>query len=273
MVKCSLDFRDRKPLGRTGETISAIGIGTWGIKDYEAARETLVNAVELGLNLIDTAEMYDYGKAEKFVGKVVEEVGREKVFITTKMLPSHLSDRDEVLKAGSASLRRLGVDEVDLFLIHWPNTSLSIEDQVKNFEVLINAGYTRYIGVSNFDSYGLEEALTSSKKTEIVADQVHYSVLSKELVERELLPKAIKYGITIQAYTPLERCSVSRNNLVKKVAEELGKTPVQIALNYLISRPNVVAIPKTENLHHLLEINGALGWRLPRHLIEKLKKA
>ena len=232
-----------------------------------------MKAVELGLNLIDTAEMYGYGRAEELVGRVVEEVGKENIFITTKMLPSHLSDKDEVLKAGLASLRRLGISEVDLFLIHWPNTSLSIEEQVRNFEVLIDAGYTRYIGVSNFDAYELKKAIASTKKSDIVANQVHYSVLSKDLVEGELLPEAIKYGVTIQAYTPLEKCGVSKNNLVKEVAEEVKKTPVQVSLNYLISRPYVVAIPKTEILNHLLEIKGSLGWRLPKHLIEKLEKA
>jgi len=273
MVKYVMDTRDRKPLGRTGETVSAIGIGTWGIRDYGRAEKTLVRAVELGLNLIDTAEMYGYGRAEELVGRVVRVVGRENVFITTKMLPSHLSSRDEVLKAGQASLRRLGVSEVDLFLIHWPNTSLSVEEQVRNFEVLIDAGYTRYVGVSNFDAYELENAVASTKKSEIVADQVHYSVLSKGLVEGELLSEAIRHRITIRAYTPLERVGVSRNSRVRSVAKEVNKTPVQVALNYLISRPNVVAIPKTESLNHLLEIKGALGWRLPKHLIERLEKA
>jgi len=158
MPKFMIDFRDRKPLGRTGETISAIGIGTWGIRDYDSARKTLIKAIELGLNLIDTAEMYGYGRAEELVGRVVEEVGRENVFITTKMLPSHLRDKGEVLRAGLASLKRLRVSEVDLFLIHWPNTSLSIEEQVRNFEALIDVGYARYIGISNFDAYEMEKA-------------------------------------------------------------------------------------------------------------------
>ncbi|RLG79204.1 MAG: aldo/keto reductase [Thermoprotei archaeon] len=267
-----IDFEDRKTLGRTGERVSAIGLGTWGIRNYSKAEEVLLHAIELGIDLIDTAEMYGSGMAEVLVGRVVKKAGRDRVFITTKMLPHHLAWKDEVIKAGKASLRRMGVEEADLFLIHWPNPSVSISKQVKNFEALIDEGLTRYIGVSNFDVEDLREAVDSTKKADIVVNQVHYSVVHREYVERYLLPLCIREGISIQAYTPLEKGTVVSHEVVRSVARRLGKTPIQVALNYLISRPKVHAIPKTEDRDHLLEILGALGWRLPREFIKELER-
>lgn len=131
MVKFPIDGSDRKKIGKTGEYVSAIGLGTWAIRDYSSALETFVYAIEHGIDNIDTAEMYDNGKAEEIVGEVIRRVGRDKVFITTKLLPEHVVSKDAVLKATKACLRRLGVSEVDLLLIHWPNPSLTISEQVR----------------------------------------------------------------------------------------------------------------------------------------------
>ena len=267
-----IDFEDRKTLGRTGERVSAIGLGTWAIRNYSKAEEVLLHAIELGIDLIDTAEMYGSGMAEVLVGRVVKKAGRDRVFITTKMLPHHLAWKDEVIKAGKASLRRMGVEEADLFLIHWPNPSVNISKQMKNFEALIDEGLTRYIGVSNFDVEDLREAIDSTKKADIVVNQVHYSVIHREYVERYLLPLCIREGISIQAYTPLEKGTVVSHEGVSSVARRLGKTPIQAALNFLISRPKAHAIPKTEERDHLLEVLGALGWRLPREFIKELER-
>ena len=271
MPRFPIDPSDRKPVGKSGETFSAIGIGTWAIRDYRRAEEVLVEAVERGVDLIDTAEMYGWGRAEELVGRVVARVGRSRVFITTKLLPERFRDMHEARKAAKASLRRLGVQSVDLLLIHWPDYATPIERQVRVLESLWEEGYARHIGVSNFDAHELREAIYATKRAEIAVDQVHYSVLHKKSVEEELLPLALREGVTIQAYTPLERCRVSEHPVVKRVAERTGKTPVQVALNYLISRPRVAAIPKTERREHLEEILGALGWRLPPDAIEELE--
>lgn len=267
-----VDTSDWKMIGR--DRVSAIGLGTWAIRSPRAAEEVLVAAIETGLvNLIDTAEMYGDGAAEELVGRVVRRVGRDRVFITTKMLPYRLRSLEEIDRAARASLRRLGVREVDLFLIHWPATGLPVAEQVRRFEkVVAGRGYARYIGVSNFDRRELEEALSATARAEIAADQVHYSVLHREPETSSLLRLAVENGVTIQAYTPLERGAVARHPVVKRIAESLGKTPIQVALNYLISRPRVVAIPKTERMDHLMEILGALGWRLPLEAIEELEK-
>ncbi|MCE4627929.1 MAG: aldo/keto reductase [Desulfurococcales archaeon] len=265
-----IDTSDRKEIGRTGEKVSAIGLGTWSIRDPHRAFEALVYAVELGIDNIDTAEMYGDGSAEELVGRVLRAVGREKLFVTTKLLPHRFRDEDLAEKAMRASLRRLGVKTVDLVLIHWPDTIASIEKQIRVLESLAEKGYTRYIGVSNFDAALLEEALSYTRKHEIVADQVHYSVAHRE-PERGLLQLAIERGVTLQAYTPLERGMVARYDLLKKIGEKYGKTPAQVALNYLISRPRVIAIPKTERKERVEEIVGAMGWRLKPEDIEAIE--
>ena len=181
--------------------------------------------------------MYGSGMAEVLVGRVVKKAGRDRVFITTKMLPHHLAWKDEVIKAGKASLRRMGVEEADLFLIHWPNPSVNISKQMKRFETLIDEGLTRYIGVSNFDVEDLREAVDSTKKADIVVNQVHYSVIHREYVERYLLPLCIREGISIQAYTPLEKGTVVSHEGVSSVARRLGKT-LNETVKYLIGKCN-----------------------------------
>ena len=271
MPRFPIDPNDRKEIGKTSEKVSAIGLGTWAIRDYSRAVETFVYAIEHGIDNIDTAEMYGSGRAEEFVGDVVRRVGKERVFITTKLLPERFSSRDEVLRAARASLRRLGVSQVDLVLIHWPNYAVPIEEQVRNLEELYIQGLARYIGVSNFGADELRRAMTATRRAGIVVDQVHYSVLHKG-VEKDLLPLAIREGVTIQVYTPIERGAVSQNPVVSRIAREVGKTPIQVALNYLISRPRTIPIPKTESLEHLKEILGAMGWRLSPRQIEELEK-
>jgi len=267
-----IDSSDRKPLGKTGEYISAIGIGTWAIRDYRRAEEALVYAIELGLNVIDTAEMYGSGKAEELVGRVIRRVGRDRVFVITKLYPYRFIIERKALKAAQASLRRLGVSYVDLLLIHWPEIAVPIGRQVRILEQLAIKGLTRYIGVSNFSLRQLKKAIESVKKYEIVLNQVKYSVLDRQ-IERDLLPFAIKEGITIQAYTPIERGAVTNVELLNSIGRKYGKTAVQVALNFLISRPRVVAIPKTERKERIDEFKGVLGWRLSKEDIESIEKS
>ena len=215
-----IDYNDKKEIGKTGEYISAIGLGTWAIRDYNRAFKTYSYALEHGIDNIDTAEMYDNGKAEEFVGKLIYYIGRENVFITIKMLPHHLVSQNEVLKAARSSLRRLNVSYVDLFLIHWPNPSLPIEIQIRNFKIIYLNGLSRYIGVSNFDLIDLEKAISYTRKAEIVVNQVHYSVLERS-IEEYLLPYYIKKNITIQAYTPLEKGHVRHLRVLKELSRKI----------------------------------------------------
>ena len=222
LVLFPIDYDDRKPIGRTGEYISAIGLGTWAIKNYSRAEETFIYSIEHGIDNIDTAEMYDSGRAEEFVGRIVRRTGKDRISITTKMMPHHLISRDEVLRAARASLRRLGLECVDLFLIHWSNELIPIEEQVRNFEAVYLEGLARYIGVSNFNVGELERAMSATCKAEIAVDQVHYSILHRD-IEGDLLPYAIRNEVTIQAYTPIEYGAVSKHRIVREVTSRLEK--------------------------------------------------
>ena len=221
--------------------------------------------------MIDTAEMYGSGRAEVLVGRVARSVGRDRVFITTKLLPHHFSDEARALSAAKSSLKRLGVMYADLVLIHWPNAVIPIHRQVRALEAIAREGLARYVGVSNFEEGELEEALMSTARYDIVVNQVKYSPLDRR-VERGLLQLCIKEGVTVQAYTPLERCAVKDSPVLKRIGAKYGKTPIQVALNYLISRPYVAAIPKTERAERVEEFRGALGWRLSSDDIEVIEE-
>lgn len=257
-----VDSSDRKPVGRTGESVSAVGLGTWAIRSREAMVEALVYAFESGIDNVDTAEMYGSGEAERIVGEALRRVGRDRVFVTTKLYPHRFRSREAALRAARASLERLGIREADLILIHWPDDQTPVEVQVRSLEALAEEGLTRYIGVSNFPRSLLEKAQAATRSHEIAVDQVHYSVYHRSGVEESLLPHAIRTGVTIQAYTPIERGRVAQDPLLGEIGEKYGKTPVQVALNYLISQPRVVAIPKTERRERVEEFLGAMGWRL-----------
>ncbi|MEM1515670.1 MAG: aldo/keto reductase [Candidatus Bathyarchaeia archaeon] len=256
-----IDHLDRKPLGSTKELISAIGIGTYGIGNEHKAIETLKYAVEVGLDLVDTAEMYASGGAEKLIGEVLREVGRSRLFVVTKLYPYRFRSPEESIRALKTSLKRLGTSYVDLVLIHWPDTFTPIEQQIRSLETLADNGLSRYIGVSNFTAEQLKKALISTAKHDIVVNQVKYSVIDR-CVEKDLLPFCIKSKVTIMAYTPLERGRVINIRRLNETALKYGKTPIQVALNFIISRPNVVAMPKTERKERIEEFKGALGWRL-----------
>ncbi|MGQ9468358.1 MAG: aldo/keto reductase [Nitrososphaerales archaeon] len=271
MNRFPVDYNDKKPLGNTNESVPAIGIGTWDIRNDFSAIEALAYAVESGLNMIDTAEIYQSGKAEEIVGSVIKRVGRDRVFVTTKLLPKRFLDGKMAIRAAEASLRRLGVSYADLILIHWPAPNVPVERQIRSLEIIADRGLTRYIGVSNFKGHILNEALTSVKKHQVVVDQVKYSVLDKR-VEDNILPLCIENKITLQAYSPLERGAILGNKTIADVAKKHGKTIIQVALNYLISRPMVTAIPKSERKERIEEFLGALGWRLSQEDLEVLER-
>lgn len=258
-----------RQMGKTGEKVSAIGLGTYGIKDYKRGEEAFVYAIERGINLIDTAEIYN---TEDFVRRIIERVGREKLFITTKVHPKNLASKESAMKAARGSLNRLGTDRVDLILIHWPHDTLSISDQIRNIEAVQKEGMARHIGVSNFSVSQMEEARHSTRSAEIVCNQVKYNISERE-IEKDVLPYCDKNHMTIMAYTPINKAKISTTRKVSEIGRKEGKTSIQIVLNFLMTRPNVIPIPKTENLDHMKEIIGSLGWKLTqeeRDLIENM---
>lgn len=259
-----------------GEKIPALGLGTWRIGGgfepdhfHDALYLSALRlAFNLGYRLIDTAEVYAGGHAEELIGEALKGFPRDEFFIVTKVWSDHLH-HDEVLKAARGSLKRLRLKYVDLYLIHWPNPSVPIQETIRAMERLVEEGKTRYIGVSNFSVKELQEAMYSTRKYEIVANQVKYSVLHRQ-VERDLLPFARKSGIRIIAYTPLEKGSIQAD-VLSRLSKKYGKTPIQVALNYLLCQ-EAIPIPKAVKKEHLEENLGALGWRLDWMDVELIRR-
>jgi len=255
-----------------GEKLSVIGLGTWAIRDYEKSFNVFVKAItEYGVNSLDTAEIYGGGEAERFLSRVIGHVGREEVFITTKLPPDRFSSRDQAIKATKASLTRLGVKEVDLLLIHWPDPLLSVETMVKSLEAIAEAGLTRFVGVSNFDLRLLGAAMEATRSHEIVADQIHYSVLYKEPEREGLIDFAATRGLMVQAYRVIERGAVGGEERLAEIASSLGITPVQLAVAYVLNRcGSCMVLVKTENEGHLMEVVEAADVRLSGELVKGL---
>ena len=260
---------DYKQLGDTNIQVPDIGLGTWL---YTGGAEPLLRGVELGAFLIDTAEAYG---TEGAVGKAVRGV-RNQVFMATKVSPEHFH-RNDILKAADQSLKRLGIDTIDLYQLHWPNSSIPIEETMDAMESLVNAGKVRYIGVSNFSVAQLQEAQSVLSKAKIVSNQVEYS-LTVRGIEADLLPFCQENQVTVIAYSPLAQgmehiLKKDSTGAIDKTVAATGKTAAQVALNWCVVKENVIAIPKANSVAHIEEDCGASGWRLSRDEVALLDAA
>ena len=256
-------------LGKTGERIPALGMGTWKLgSDHGTAIESIKEGLKLDMRFVDTAEMYH---TEDIVGQAIKG---EEVFIATKVSPEHF--RYEDVKAScNASLKRLGVKQIDLYQLHWPNRRVPISETMKAMEELVKEGKIRHIGVSNFSVEDINEANACLKKNEIVSNQVQYSLTARE-IEKELAKFCKKEKITIIAYSPLARGGLlerrhEATDVLKMVGERHGKSAAQVALNWVVSKDNTVAIPKAGNLEHVRENAKALDFMLERKDIKDLE--
>lgn len=262
-----------KELGNTGVMIPEIGLGTWR---YRGGIEPLRKGIELGANLIDTAEGYN---TEEVVGRAIDGP-RESVFIATKVSGRHLG-YDDVLRAAEDSLSRLGIDCIDIYQIHWPNSSYPIRETMRAMESLVKSGLARFIGVSNFDLDELEEAEAALRNTPIVSNQVLFN-LNERGIEKDLLPYCKRNGITVIAYTPLDDgnlasrprfMSSKKTRALEDISRETGKTTAQVAINWCTSHENVVAIPKSDSVQRTIENCEASGWRLSEDQLDILDEA
>ena len=256
-------------------------------------------AMELGINFVDTAEIYGRGKSEEIVGEAIRG-HREEVVVATKVSPWNLSHRG-VIRAAERSLRRLGIDIIDLYQIHFPNPLFPIQNTMKAMKKLVKEGKVRSVGVSNFNLKKLKAAQDALAPIELASNQVRYNLLDRE-IEPELLPYTKAEKITIIAYSPLAQGLLtgkytsdtrptsfiqavnpgfSSPNLTRlaefqgnlsDIAKAHGKTPSQVALNWLMSKENVVAIPGVKNVEHAISDAGAVDWRLTDLEIETLEK-
>ncbi len=259
-----------KELGKTGEKISEIGIGTWKMPvDSSDAVKAIRKAVSLGIDFVDTAEMYGN---EEMVGRAL--AGIDGIKIATKVSP-HNFRPDDVIKACSRSLAKLKIKEIFLYQLHWPNHSVPIGETMHAMEQLQKEGKIRHIGVSNFDAKEFEAAQAAMKRSQIVSNQIEYSILVR-YIERELLEFCQKNKITIIAYSPLARGTIfsekykDLTKLLGRIAANHSKSIAQVALNWLINKKNVVAIPKATDERHVVENAGASGWKLTKEEQEEL---
>jgi diketogulonate reductase-like aldo/keto reductase len=264
---------DYKELGGTGVMIPEIGLGTW---KYRGGSKPLQRGIELGATFIDTAEMY---RTEDQVGEAIRGI-RDHIFLATKVSGSHLR-HDDILRAADNSLRLMGEDVIDLYQIHWPNQSVPILETMGALEELVDRGTVKYIGVSNFSVAQLKEAQNAMSKYPVVSNQVLYNLKSRR-IELDLIPYCQENKITVIAYTPLADGSLAgksrllpdkRGAVMEEVAQESGKTPAQVALNWCLTRPPVVVIPKTNSVERTEDNCGATGWRLTADQLHRLDEA
>ncbi len=256
--------------------IPVLGLGTWEIggrmsrdtsKDNKGVT-AIKKAIELGYTHIDTAEMYGAGHCEELVGLAINDFDRESLFITTKVLPEHLRYKD-CIKAAEGSLKRLKTDYIDLYLIHIPNPKIPIKETMQAMDTLLGQQKIRFIGVSNFSVEQLKEAQDCAEN-KIVNDQIEYNLLTRHSgmynvnIESGIIPFCQENKIIITAWKPLVKGSLFRekNKLLEELVEKYNKTISQIAINWLISKKNIITIPKSTNTEHLKENLGALGWKL-----------
>ena len=264
--------------------ISVLGIGTWKMGGGLSADSThdkeeilaIKAAVRLGMTHIDTAELYGSGHAEELVGEAIREFKREELFITTKVKSENLRYMD-LISAAKRSLKRLRTSYIDLYLIHSPNPDIPIEETMKAMDCLVENKLTRFIGVSNFSVEQIEEAQKHAKN-KIIANQIEYNLLTRNRgqftndMESKIIPYCQKNGILVITHRPLAKGELAKPGirLLDEIAEKYGKTQAQIALNWLISKPNIVTIPKAVRIAHIEENLGATGWRLSKGDIHRL---
>ena len=248
-----------------GETVPALGLGTWRMGESARTRRDEVDAVrfalELGYRLIDTAEMYGDGGAEEVVGEAMAQgpVRRDAVFLVSKVYP-HNATRKGTLAACERSLKRLRTDRIDLYLLHWRG-AVPLAETVRGFEQLQRRGWIRQWGVSNFDLDDLRELGTVPGGAACAANQVYYS-LSERGVEYDVLPWQRLRQMPLMAYSPVDQGGLVDHASLRAVAERLRATPAQVALAWVLRQPGVMAIPKAVHAVHLRQNWAARALRL-----------
>jgi len=255
------------------------GQGTWMMGENPARIEEEVRALRLGLDLgmthIDTAEMYGNGAAEELVGRAVAG-RREQVFLVSKVLPSNASYRG-TLQACENSLARLGTDVIDLYLLHWWSDSHPLEETMRAMEELVRAGKIRFIGVSNFDVRQLKRAQQAMSQERILCNQVCYHLKARG-IEYSLIPYCDSQDIAVVGYSPFGSGNFvapesREGKVLAGIAGRHGKSPRQVALNFLVRKHLLFAIPKSSRAGHVRENAGAVGWDLSAEDLAAMDRA
>jgi diketogulonate reductase-like aldo/keto reductase len=269
-----------KQFGKTGRAATEIGMGTYYDKPWiriakhglsiGASRKvkSIRAGLDGGINLIDSAEAY---YSEPFVAKAIRGRKRDDLFIATKVWLDHLH-HDDLVAALESSLRRLETSYVDLYQIHFPNASVPIRETMGAMEEMLDQGKIRAIGVSNFSLDQMIEANSVLAKSEIAASQVNYSLVHRK-PEKDIIPYCKQNNIAVLAYYPLGHGLLARpDSRMQAVCRRVSRTPAQVALNWLVSKPGVFPIPRASRAQHVVEDLGGSGWRLSQNDIGELEK-
>ena len=256
-----------------GETVPRLGQGTWRMGETPRLRDAEIAALRLGLDLgmtlIDTAELYGDGEAERIVAEAIKG-RRDEVFIVSKVLPQNAS-RAGTVAACERSLKRLNTDRIDLYLLHWRGR-YKLKDTLAAFQSLAKDGLIKACGVSNFDVGDMEELAALPGGTAVATNQVLYN-LARRGIEADLLPWCRSRHIPIMAYSPVEQGRILRDRALARVAERHRATPAQIALAWLLRQDDMMVIPKATSLDHVRENRAALDIELSKADLAELDKA
>lgn len=263
-----------------GLSIPKLGFGTWKIgggsyadpKLDSASLTALRTALEIGYTHFDTAEMYGGGHTEELLARAIREQGtdRAKLFITTKVMPSHLK-YDAVLRACENSLKRLGMEYVDLYLIHWPSADMNLRDTFRALNKLVRDRKVRHLGVSNFNLRLLKESQSLSE-TPLITNQVPYSISDRSYVHNGVLEHCQQNDILLTAYEPVDKGRLPISRTLQSIAASHNATPYQIALAWLIAQPCVITIPMSYNPEHIKENFESVDIQLTREELKTLSE-
>jgi diketogulonate reductase-like aldo/keto reductase len=241
-----------------GTLVPALGMGTWYVGEdpdqHDIQLSALRTGIDIGLTLIDTAEMYGDGAAEELIGKAIAG-RRDDVFLVSKVLPSHAT-LEGTPKACRDSLRRLGTDHLDMYLLHWRG-SAPLAQTVEAFEELVQAGLIRCWGVSNFDVLDMEELIAVPGGSRFQTDQVLYN-LARRGPEYDLLPWLEETGTPLMAYSPVDHGRLLEHAAIRDMARNKGVTPAQLAIAWVLRLPDVFAVAKASTKAHVIENRAAL---------------
>lgn len=252
---------------RNGVSVGALGLGTWRLAEDASRRITELDAIKTGIlagmTVLDCAEMYASGEAERLLGEAVGQVGkdipREKLFIVSKVYP-HNAGKQHIFNSCERSLHNLGIDSLDLYLLHWRG-SIPLSETVECMEELIKRGKIRQWGVSNFDTRDMEELWSVNKGNRCACNQVLYHVASRG-IEFDLMPWMESRNMPLMAYCPIAQAGqlkqgLFKNKILLKIARSKKATVAQVLLAFVLSRPNVIAIPRSGSAAHTLENSKA----------------
>ncbi|GMA14487.1 aldo/keto reductase [Deinococcus metallilatus] len=256
-----------------GQPVPVLGQGTWMMGErperYREELYVLQLGLDLGMTLIDTAEMYGNGASERLVGEAIRG-RRDEVFLVSKVLPSHAT-RPGTVQACQQSLGWLGTDYLDLYLLHWRGP-VPLEETVEALEGLKASGQIRAWGVSNFDPQDMRELSRVPGGEQVATDQVLYN-LTRRGIEVDLLPECQAQGLPVMAYSPVEQGRLLRQPVLQEVARRHGATPAQVALAWVLRQPGVIAIPKASREEHVRENRAAVDVRLSEEDLAQLDRA